>query len=98
TNVPGFAEPVYVGGALLEAFYPFAPILGSAANVALMSYRGVGNIGISTDSAAVPDPDTFRECLAAGVDEVLEPGSPSGRRVTASSPRTRRASRRGDGR
>lgn len=71
TNVPGFPEPVYVGGARLEAFYPFAPVLGSAANVALMSYRGVGHIGLSTDSGAIPDPDIFRNCLRAGVDEIL---------------------------
>ena len=59
SNVPGFDAAVYVGGARLEAFYPFGPTLGSAANVTLMSYRGTCNIGINTDAGAVPDPEVF---------------------------------------
>jgi diacylglycerol O-acyltransferase len=71
SNVPGFEANVYVAGARLEAFYPFGPTLGSAANVTLMSYRGTCNIGINTDSGAVPDPKVFAHCLREGFDEVL---------------------------
>jgi len=71
SNVPGFDVPVYVGGALVEGFYPFGATLGSAANVTLMSYRGSCNIGIVTDVDAVPDPEAFRDCLAAGFAEVV---------------------------
>lgn len=74
SNVPGFPEPVYVGGALVEGFYPFGPTIGSAANVTLMSYRGTCNIGINTDLGAVPDPDVFLQCLVDGFDEVLALG------------------------
>jgi WS/DGAT/MGAT family acyltransferase len=72
SNVPGFDVPVYVGGALVEGFYPFGATLGSAANVTLMSYRGTCNIGIVTDVDAVADPEAFRDCLAEGFAEVVQ--------------------------
>jgi diacylglycerol O-acyltransferase / wax synthase len=71
TNVPGFPADIYVGGALVEAFYPFAPTIGTAANIGLLSYRGVGHVGMSIDPAAVPDPEFFAGCLADGFDEVI---------------------------
>jgi WS/DGAT/MGAT family acyltransferase len=71
SNVSGFADPVYLAGARLEAFYPFGPTLGSAANITLMSYRGTCHLGINTDVGAVADPEVFRDCLREGFDEVL---------------------------
>jgi hypothetical protein len=71
SNVPGFEEPVYVGGALVEAFYGLGPTIGAAANITLMSYRGTAHIGVTTDSGAIPDPDAFLACLRDGFDEVL---------------------------
>jgi WS/DGAT/MGAT family acyltransferase len=71
SNVPGFGTHVYVGGARLEAFYPFGPTLGSAANVTLMSYRGICHVGINTDTGAIPDPEVFARCMREGFDEVL---------------------------
>jgi diacylglycerol O-acyltransferase len=70
SNVPGFGGTVYLGGARMEAFYPFGPPIGSAANITLMSYRGTCHIGVNTDQGAVPDPDVFLGCLAAGFAEV----------------------------
>lgn len=72
SNVPGFTGDVYVGGARLEAFYPFGPTLGSAVNFTLMSYGAVCNIGINSDAGAVPDPDVLLDCLRRGFDEVLQ--------------------------
>jgi WS/DGAT/MGAT family acyltransferase len=71
SNVPGFPDPVYMGGAQLESFHVFGATLGSAANITLMSYDGTCHIGISTDSGAVRDPATLRDCLVEGFDEVL---------------------------
>ncbi len=71
SNVPGFSDPVYTGGAELIGFYPFGPTLGSSANITLMSYRGTCHIGVNTDVGAVPDPDAFLECLREGFEEVL---------------------------
>lgn len=70
TNVPGFSGAIFVGGAEIEAFYPFAPTIGAAANIGLLSFGDTCNIGIATDSAAVTDPDVFVGCLAEGFDEV----------------------------
>ena len=71
SNVPGFPVEVFVAGARVEAFYPFGPPLGSSANITLVSYDGMCNIGINTDGGAVPDPDVLKECLREGFDEVL---------------------------
>ena len=72
SNVPGFTGDVYIGGARLDAFYPFGPTLGAAVNFTLMSYGAVCNIGINTDAGAIPDPDILMDCLRRGFDEVLQ--------------------------
>jgi diacylglycerol O-acyltransferase / wax synthase len=74
TNVPGFPVPVYVGGALVEGFYPFAPTIGAAANIGLLSYRDHCHVGVSSDPAAVADPEVFLDCLVDGFDEVIAVG------------------------
>lgn len=71
SNVPGFPVAIYIGGAKVEAFYPFGPTTGAAVNVTLMSYRDTCHLGINTDVGAIPDPDVFLRCLSEGVDEVL---------------------------
>ena len=74
TNVPGFPQPIYVGGALVEAFYPYAPTIGASANIGLLSYRDRCHIGVSTDSAAIDDPDVFVACLLDGFEEISTAG------------------------
>jgi hypothetical protein len=37
-----------------------------------MSYAGTCNVGITTDRAAVADPDEFYECLTEGFEAVLD--------------------------
>ncbi len=71
SNVPGFPMDVFVSGARLEAFYPFGPTIGAAANVTLMSYRGTCHVGVNTDTGAVPDPDVLMACLRASFDELV---------------------------
>jgi WS/DGAT/MGAT family acyltransferase len=71
SNIPGFAFPVFVGGAELIGFYPFGPTLGAALNVVLMSYRGTSHLGINMDEGAVSDPELLVRCLHEGFEEVL---------------------------
>ena len=71
SNVPGPQFDTYASGGLIEEIYGFGPLSGSAANITLFSYRGGCGIGINTDQQAVPDPDAFRGCLEAGVEQVL---------------------------
>lgn len=74
SNVPGFPMEVYAAGAMLEAFYPFGPTIGAAANVTLMSYRGTCHVGVTTDTGAVPDPDVLMRCLRESFDEIVAIG------------------------
>lgn len=74
SDVPGFPERVFVGGAEVMGFYPFGPTIGAGANVTLMSYAGTCNIGVTTDAAAVRLADQFSEALVAGFEEVLSLG------------------------
>lgn len=74
SNVPGLAAPLYVGGARIEALYPFGPTIGAALNVTLLSYCGTCHIGVNTDTGAVPDPEVLLECLHEGFDQLLELG------------------------
>jgi diacylglycerol O-acyltransferase len=70
SNVPGAPIPIYISGARLEANFGFGPICGAACNITLLSYIDDLHIGISTDPAAVPDPDVLVACLQEGFDEV----------------------------
>jgi len=66
SNVPGVPLPVYLEGSRLLEQFPFGPLSTAAANVTLMSYAGELNVGVATDSAAVPDPETLLDSLRVG--------------------------------
>ena len=71
SNVPGLPAPVWIGGAVLQRLYPVVPTMGAAANITMLSYAGTHcSIGVSTDDAAIADPDAFMECLAEGFSEI----------------------------
>ena len=72
SNVPGAPFPVYLAGARMESQFPFGPLAGAALNITLLSYQNDLNIGISSDPAAVSDPDLLMECLRAGFDDILD--------------------------
>jgi hypothetical protein len=71
SNVPGVAHPVYLAGAQVTHLYPFGPLPGCAAMLALVSHNGTCCIGANVDAAAITDPALFAECLADGFGEVL---------------------------
>jgi diacylglycerol O-acyltransferase len=70
SNVPGAPMTVYTAGARVEATYGFGPLSGAAVNVTLLSYIDDVHVAVSTDPAAVPDPEVFLTCLQAGFDEI----------------------------
>ncbi|WP_204079495.1 wax ester/triacylglycerol synthase domain-containing protein [Mycobacterium riyadhense] len=72
SDVPGFAEQIYLAGAAVRMQYAFSPTLGAAFNVTLLTYADACALGINVDTAAIPDVDVFHDCLVAGFDEVLE--------------------------
>ena len=68
------ADPVFFGGARMEAQFAFGPMSGSATNITLLSYLDEVQIAINTDPAAIPDPDVFLSCLLEGIDEIRKVG------------------------
>lgn len=75
SDVTGLPTRVFLAGAELTAYVAFGPTLGCAVNLTLMSYHGACHVGITLDSAAVPDADVFAECLREGFRDVLTPAS-----------------------
>lgn len=71
SNVPGLREDTYLAGARIERAYPFAPLPGCAAMIALVSHRDQCCIGVNLDPAAIREPERFARCLAEGFIEVL---------------------------
>ncbi len=72
SDVPGIGVPLYLAGAPVSGYYVFGPTTGSALNATLLSYNGTCCIGLTMDSAAVPDGDVLMECVRQGFEEVLE--------------------------
>jgi diacylglycerol O-acyltransferase / wax synthase len=70
TNVPGAPRPLFIAGARLQANFGYGPLTGAACNITLLSYIDELHIGISTDPAAVPDPEVFVACLRDGFSEI----------------------------
>jgi hypothetical protein len=62
---------VHLAGARLDRYVAFGPTIGSAVNLTLLSYNGVCCVGVTIDTAAVPDSLVLIECLRAGFEEVL---------------------------
>ncbi|KAA1247992.1 DUF1298 domain-containing protein [Mycobacterium simiae] len=71
SNIPGVPVPVFIGGAKVRKHYVFGSTVGAAICVTLFSYIDKCALGISVDSAAVPDYDVFHDCLVTGFDEQL---------------------------
>jgi diacylglycerol O-acyltransferase len=71
SNVPGLREDVFLAGARIERAYPFAPLPGCAAMIALVSHRDQCCIGVNVDPAAITEPQRFDRCLVEGFSEVL---------------------------
>jgi WS/DGAT/MGAT family acyltransferase len=77
SNVPGIREDVYFAGVRIIRSYPFGPLPGCAAMIALVSHGPYCCIGANVDAAAFADVEGFAQCLVEGFDEVLalHPGS-----------------------
>jgi WS/DGAT/MGAT family acyltransferase len=74
SNLPGIAHPVYLAGARVTRWYPFAPVPGVAAMIVMISHAGTCCVGIHLDPAAVTEPELFLSHLQEGFDEVIALG------------------------
>jgi diacylglycerol O-acyltransferase / wax synthase len=84
TNVPGPQQPLYLAGRrLLEAF-PFVPLGGSVRiGVAIFSYDGGINFGVTGDRDNAADIGVLCSGIEQGIAELLETGSPKSRESAA---------------
>ncbi|MGO9030059.1 MAG: wax ester/triacylglycerol synthase domain-containing protein [Acidimicrobiales bacterium] len=71
SNVPGVGVPIYLAGAPVTGYFAFGPTTGSAVNVTLLSHCGQCCVGLTVDTAAIPDHDVLLECFSEGFEEVL---------------------------
>jgi WS/DGAT/MGAT family acyltransferase len=89
TNVPGPQLPLYLMGRRLEAIFPMVPLTSNTAlGIAIMSYNGQLNFGLTADYDGLPDLDTLADELRASIDDLaaaagapILPGPNGGRRA-----------------
>ncbi len=79
TNIPGPQFPLYVLGRKLEALYPMVPLAeNTALGIAIMSYNGQLNFGLTTDYDALADVETLADELRSSIEELVAVAGPSG--------------------
>lgn len=71
SNVRAAPFDLYIAGALMTGNYPLGPIAGTAFNLTTMSYRGMLDLGLHVDCAAVAEPVELREDIEAAFEELL---------------------------
>jgi WS/DGAT/MGAT family acyltransferase len=77
TNVPGPQFPLYMLGRELAAIYPMVPLAeNTALGIAIMSYNGQLNFGLTADYDALSDVDTLADELRAAIDELAACAGP----------------------
>ncbi|MCB1284384.1 MAG: WS/DGAT domain-containing protein [Microthrixaceae bacterium] len=64
SNLRAAPFDTFMAGALVESSYPVGPLAGSAFNLTTMSFRGVLDMGLFVDTAAVADVDLLAASLA----------------------------------
>ena len=73
TNVPGPRFPLYIAGRKMLEVYPFVPIEGNVRiGIAIFSYIGGLNYGITADYDTTSDIDVLSEGIVAGMHEYLQ--------------------------
>jgi diacylglycerol O-acyltransferase len=88
TNVPGPQHPMYLASRRLLNAYPFVPLVGHIrVGVAIFSYDGNLNFGVTGDYDTAPDIEILCAGIEAGIRELLPPIAPAPRRKPASTPK-----------
>jgi hypothetical protein len=72
TNVPGPQFPLYAAGRQMLYAYPYVPIAGSVRiGIAIFSYLGGLNFGVTADYDSVEDIDVLTRGIELGIGELL---------------------------
>lgn len=81
TNVPGPQQPLYAAGRRMLRSYPYVPLAaGVRVGVAIFSYDGQVCFGVTGDYDTAPDIDVLCAGIEAGMAELVEVATGSGRR------------------
>lgn len=84
TNVPGPQHAIYLAGQRMLEFFPFVPLGGHVRiGVAIVSYDGALNFGVTGDYETAPDLQVLCDGIDAGIAELL----PQAATPRASAPR-----------
>jgi WS/DGAT/MGAT family acyltransferase len=71
TNVPGPQYPLYAAGRQMLYAYPYVPIAGTVRiGIAIFSYLGGLNFGVTGDYDSVPDLDVLTRGIESGMREL----------------------------
>ena len=71
SNVPGVPIPVWLAGAQAIRMYPLVATIGAAVNITMLTYNGTATLGISSDDAAVSNPELLLKSFREGFASVL---------------------------
>ncbi|GAA4799077.1 wax ester/triacylglycerol synthase family O-acyltransferase [Actinomycetospora chlora] len=74
SNIPGLRDDAFLAGAKILRSYPFAPLPGCAAMIAMVTHGEVCCVAANLDAASFTDLEGFEQDLADGFDEVLALG------------------------
>ena len=79
---------MYLAGRRMLNAYPFVPLVGHVrVGVAIFSYDGNLNFGVTGDYDTAPDIEILCAGIEAGIRELLPPAAPAPRRKPASTPK-----------
>jgi hypothetical protein len=80
TNVPGPPFPLYAMGAEMPEAFPIVPLAGNLTlGVAVLSYNGALNLGVTADTTGCPDVDAFVTGVDRSFAQLGAVADPSGR-------------------
>lgn len=71
SNVRGSPIELFLGGARVDATFPFGPRMGCALNATVISYNGEMCIGLHSDPIAVTEPDLLVDCIGVEFERIL---------------------------
>jgi diacylglycerol O-acyltransferase / wax synthase len=97
TNVPGPQTPLYASGQRMLECFPYVPLAGTVSiGVAIFSYDGALNFGVTGDYDKAPDIDLLCRGIEDGVQQLLAAASTVGDGAAArsSGPGKKRSARR----
>ena len=80
SNVRAAPFDLYIAGALMDGNYPLGPVAGTAWNLTTMSYRGLLDLGLHVDTAAVAEPAALARDIQDAFAELIALDRPTRRR------------------